>query len=1213
MKICNFLKQIFKKTIQQQASENFKDLQQTLMPIVIDKDTYPQYYHPVEEIGNKLTDKNVRNIALTGPYGSGKSSVLRTLQKDYPNYRYLQISLATLNAYDDPQDDQKVQSIYEEKDPELKADAEKINRLIEYSILQQLIYREKPETLPKSRFKRILHFDTYQLNAWAFGIILFCIAYLIAFEPTWLRVDSIYEFFSWGSTANIIFDFISVFYMFGFFFVCIKKILLAYYGHQVGRLNLKNGEIELKEASIFNKHLDEIIYFFRQAAYEVVIIEDLDRFNSPNIYLKLRELNQLINDSKEIRQRVVFIYAIKDDMFRDTQRTKFFDYITTVIPVINLFNSKDELKNALNYCGYRDFKKDDLEEMALFINDMRLLRNIVNEYHQYWKRLNTTGRTKLNKTKLLGMIVYKNCFPRDFAQLHNREGNVYQCIAARSKFETFALQRLAEQKSNLERKIDSYKQSRQLSKLLIRRSCAFEIVAKIPQKPTSIILDNESQSFRSIVDNEMLFEQLISTDQFTYQYRIETGYSNNIRSGNFNLKQCDIDFAASYWNRKKQIEELPREIRQEQVHLESEELRIKSAKLAYLLTEYNMEQCDDFTNIKLTPLMKVFLRQGYIDEDYEDYISYFYDDSITLSDRELLLIMKQGIRSDYSLRIDKVANFAKMAKLGIFNDASVLNNMLVDFLLEHSQEKVYAEKSKTLLKLIENSDVPLDFVTQYYLNGKQVKKLFEHFIGCNADEKWAKIIDIDNKSDRMMLIESWLKFCDPNNILDTTRIWLNEHYSFLTEHLTSIGLEQAKKLSENRKYTGLNTDSSDLLDTVIANNCYTLNKENLCLVVSYLNSSINEENLNLTRIKSLNSDSVVSYVEENLTQCLSFFSSTIHDENEDSLISILNDESITKSQKSDYLKHQRNRIGDITRVIDDSKEVAIDLYLILPTWKNVATYFSASNNTISRGLKLYIEYYATQLGNLTCEDSIREKNLLFKYLINSNLLNIDCFRQLTASFDNTIAAVNTDIEPGRLDYLINIDKIEYTEENTNIISDFDVATYANYLICHKEEYLEEAEDFTYSAELALHLISSSAFTIDEKAIIISSLDVDFIEQDQNLATEICALVAKAGIDLDEDVLKVAIENSLNIEDRVTVASNIMEKNINDILLIEDLLHLLSSEYDKIAKRDRTHPKLEKTDYNIRLLDILVTSGYISTYTPSDKDLKINKKYSFIEK
>ena len=53
---------------------------------------------------------------------------------------------------------------------------------------------------------------------------------------------------------------------------------------------MKDGEIELKEASIFNKHLDEIIYFFQRTKYDVVIIEDLDRFNTSDIYLKLREL-----------------------------------------------------------------------------------------------------------------------------------------------------------------------------------------------------------------------------------------------------------------------------------------------------------------------------------------------------------------------------------------------------------------------------------------------------------------------------------------------------------------------------------------------------------------------------------------------------------------------------------------------------------------------------------------------------------------------------------------------------------------------------------------------------------------------------------------------------------------------------------------------------------------------------------------------------------
>lgn len=62
---------------------------------------------------------------------------------------------------------------------------------------------------------------------------------------------------------------------------------------------MKEGEIEvIEDNSIFNKHLDEILYFFQVTDYNVVIIEDLDRFGTPSIFLKLRELNQLINESK---------------------------------------------------------------------------------------------------------------------------------------------------------------------------------------------------------------------------------------------------------------------------------------------------------------------------------------------------------------------------------------------------------------------------------------------------------------------------------------------------------------------------------------------------------------------------------------------------------------------------------------------------------------------------------------------------------------------------------------------------------------------------------------------------------------------------------------------------------------------------------------------------------------------------------------------------
>lgn len=174
---------------------------------------------------------------------------------------------------------------------------------------------------------------------------------------------------------------------------CLFKYILKSYGNsKLNKLNLKDGEIELVEDnSIFNKHLDEILYFFQVTKYNVVIIEDLDRFGTSNIFLKLRELNQLVNESKIVGRHITFVYAIKDDVFKDEERTKFFDYITTVIPVINPSNSKDKLKELLISKGFEEneIPDDDLSEMAFFIQDMRILTNIVNEYKQYREKLCT--------------------------------------------------------------------------------------------------------------------------------------------------------------------------------------------------------------------------------------------------------------------------------------------------------------------------------------------------------------------------------------------------------------------------------------------------------------------------------------------------------------------------------------------------------------------------------------------------------------------------------------------------------------------------------------------------------------------------------------------------------------------------------------------------------------------------------------------------------
>ena len=73
-----------------------------------------------------------------------------------------------------------------------KEEVEKLNRLIEYSILQQLIYRESMRTyqIPDSEEFFTLKREVMQMD---FGHCQFFIAYLIAFEPMWLRVDAMYK------------------------------------------------------------------------------------------------------------------------------------------------------------------------------------------------------------------------------------------------------------------------------------------------------------------------------------------------------------------------------------------------------------------------------------------------------------------------------------------------------------------------------------------------------------------------------------------------------------------------------------------------------------------------------------------------------------------------------------------------------------------------------------------------------------------------------------------------------------------------------------------------------------------------------------------------------------------------------------------------------------------------------------------------------------
>ena len=106
-----------------------------------------------------IKEPNIRNIAVTGNYGSGKSSILNTYQKKSKNKkRFLNISLATFDQKDYQKDD----------------------NLIEKSILQQLFYKEKINKTPFSRFKKINNLNSkLWLKIIAMILLIFSIIWII--------------------------------------------------------------------------------------------------------------------------------------------------------------------------------------------------------------------------------------------------------------------------------------------------------------------------------------------------------------------------------------------------------------------------------------------------------------------------------------------------------------------------------------------------------------------------------------------------------------------------------------------------------------------------------------------------------------------------------------------------------------------------------------------------------------------------------------------------------------------------------------------------------------------------------------------------------------------------------------------------------------------------------------------------------------------------
>lgn len=1159
----------------------------TLLPKKLDKadDSYKSVVE-LDEVLSSAKELNIKNIALTGPYGSGKSSVLISLMKDFHKGRnYLPISLATLQANEEDN------NILEREDeiPETEKRIENLNRKIEYSILQQLIYREKAEIVPNSRFRRIVHLSKKKLRRYSICVVLSLICFLILFEPSFAKVDSIYNFFSWGNTWNTIFDFLSFGWLLYILFTAIRYVFRSYSNSKLNKLNLKDAEIEVVENnSIFNRHLDEILYFFQVTEYDVVIIEDLDRFGTPNIFLKLRELNQLINESKIVGRHITFIYAVKDDIFKDEERTKFFDYIITVIPVINPSNSKDKLKSALEAkgCG-NEISDEDLSEMAFFIQDMRILTNIVNEYKQYRDKLCTTNGAQLNKTKLLAMIVYKNYYPQDFALLHRRQGKIYECINKKAYFISQALKIIDENENNLKKQEQDYKKDLNLSKIDLRRLFLFNLWHTVSRNLISIQIGNEYYELEQIAGNEQLFNELLTIQSVTYRYY--NGYTYS-QSTSIDFKR--IDEAINYSGRLKLMEDGSHYFQQEFKRIQREKIAVKSQKLQHLVKNYKLSEIQEFKNIGLEPMMNVFIRRGYIDEEYYDYISYFYEGMVSLSDRDFLLAIKTEESKPYDYHIDRIENFVKELKGYMFESDAILNIELLDYLATTTKHK---DKFVHIMSRLERDNAPLQFLSQYYIEGKQGEIVFKHYME-NASA-WSNIIGWENTYERDNLIEAYLKYSD--QLDNMAQEWLNNHFEFLVRHVGGFTLERALWLASQSCFENLCDESDDILDYTIEHCCYVINLNNICVITQHLckgDAGISSENLNYTRICETQNNDFIAYIQDNIALVLQEMHDCNKDESPESILYILNSTNIDNSIKKQYLTGQHNVI-DLNDINETTTyEIAVETKVVRPTWKNISLYYTYKGS-VCNILSEYINHYVEELSKEEYPKTLKYKNELYAALFENNTLSLENYKRLLPSFTGVfpqIEQIDT-LEQERLLTLIQCGRLPFDEETLTVINR--TTLLGQYIIFHSKAFMEHLDwEYDFDINNVLEILKYDAFTLDEKYNIIEVIPDEILKSSQPIADVVIDVFCKKGmLNLDSGALINLLRiSSSDINKRLQLATIVIRNGYYDNDIIETMLNEFGGEYVDVCDTNK-RAKLPNTDVNKSLLSALCDVGFISLF------------------
>ena len=1164
-----------------------------------------------EAIDYAFDNSDIKNVAISGAYSAGKSSVLASYKKKHSDLHFLHISLAHFKSREQEDETEVKESVLEGK------------------ILNQLIHQIPSEKIPQTNFRVKKKVSAKSIIKPTIEAVLFVIIaiYFTCFDMWKSYVNTLPN--NWFKSILTLSTHQYALMVDGILMVTL--LLFIVYGlirvqknkNVFRKLNLQGNEIEIFEESddsYFDKYLNEVLYLFENADVDVIVFEDIDRFNANRIFERLREVNTLANIQlqKEDKKVLRFFYLLRDDIFVSKDRTKFFDYIVPVVPVVDSSNSYDQFISHFKKGGiFEKFDESFLQGLSLYIDDMRLLKNIYNEFVVYFNRLNIT---ELDCNKMLAIIVYKNLFPRDFADLQLNQGFVYTLFCKKDNF-------IKDEITEMKKAIDERQQR---------------------------ISSSEKEHLVSMRELNAAFAD-------KYLRRYDWSQKNDNELSDFVMSYLRGNYMSEYMSRKQilddKLSENSNELRKEILNLEQKVIEIKNKQLHQIITRDNIDTIftitstneigyvTDFNEIKSSEyfdLLKYLIRNGYIDETYADYMTYFYENSLSRIDKTFLRSVTDRKPKEYTYRLKNPALVVSRLRLVDFDQEEILNFDLLTYLLQTQFHIQYLERFINQLRETKN----FKFIGAYFEVTTEMSAYIKYL-----NIRWPEVFNmaLEGKKLSEKQIREYSIFSIYYSDDDTIKL-INQasclcNYISNARDYLAIDKPDIDKLIHGFNLLGVcfidfdyETLNKDLFYAVYDESLYEINVGNLRLIQTEILGIRNDEDVvhkNYTLLLSYPDSAITQYVNQNINEyfdvILQICGGTILDDEKVAII-VLNNSDLTTEHKQSYISVLRTTITSIKEVVDSSLWASLlDADIVQYSECNIMDCFNTVE--LNESVISYINRCDINLDFSKTEYDKDIKEKLFDSVIICNDINNSKYRQILVSLKFSYNNFDiAEISDDKLTILVDTDIIRMTADNLKFMRENYLNRKIYFIRKNIEKYIDIMDDALFSQEELLEILTWDIsdelkiqlleFSDDEISVIgknyspvicLHILNNNFSESD---LPDLFSSFDQWDAFIQAKIFDYAVKNIASIMDNPISVSERLKNNLFrsdkvsrdekiDLLIatmpelcgdsIKEILILLNlTDYVKIFDT-RSRPKFEINDENEKLLTAFKENKLINDY------------------